>query len=179
MLGVVRAEQNWVDRGWADAAPGMALVLELAQVHHVLIERIQEILRPFDITFARFEVLRALSFRPAGRDTISALGDCLQVHSTSVSSAVDLLEKQGLARRVEHDRDRRRVYVVITAQGKARVDEATAVLTERLFADLGLSKRQMVQLWAVLRSFRLNSGDFTPNVDGGGGFVRASRPRAS
>ena len=56
------AHSQWLRHGWAAAADGMAMVTSLVRVQQLLMERIEVILRPLDLTFARYEVLRLLSF---------------------------------------------------------------------------------------------------------------------
>ena len=57
--------------------------------------RIDAVLRPHDLTFARFEVLRLLAFTRSGGLPMGRLGALLQVHPASVTSAVRRLEAQG------------------------------------------------------------------------------------
>ena len=82
-------------------------------------ERIDAVLRPLGLTFARYEVLRLLSFSSAGAMPMTRLGSLLQVHPTSVTSAVDRLEQAGVRRRRRHDDDRRVVLASITEAGRA------------------------------------------------------------
>ena len=60
------ARANWVKHGWDDAAEGMALVTSVMRVQQVFLARIEEILRPLGLTFARYEVLRLLAFTLCG-----------------------------------------------------------------------------------------------------------------
>lgn len=64
-------------------------------VHQILMERIEDSLRPYDLTFARFEILRLLAFTRAGSLRMSRLSSLLQMYPTSVTSAVQRLEVQG------------------------------------------------------------------------------------
>ncbi len=67
--------------GPARSATGAAaLVSELLRTHRIVIERVDAVLRPFELTFARFEILRLLTFTAGGHLTIGALGDLLQVN---------------------------------------------------------------------------------------------------
>ena len=68
-------------------------------------ERIDAVLRPLDLTFARYEILRLLSFSQAGAMPMTRLGSLLQVHPTSVTSAVDRLERQGFVERMRREDD--------------------------------------------------------------------------
>ncbi|EGD43942.1 B12 binding domain/ArgK/methylmalonyl-CoA mutase family protein [Nocardioidaceae bacterium Broad-1] len=81
------AHRQWVSHDWADAADGMAMVTSVARVQQLLMERIDTVLRPLDLTFARYEVLRLLSFSRSGPMPMTRLGSLLQVHPTSVWAA--------------------------------------------------------------------------------------------
>ena len=86
--------------GWVEAADGMAMVTSVVRVQQLLMERIDTVLRPLDLSFARYEVLRLLSFSSNGSLPMSRMGSLLQVHPTSVTSAVDRLERQGYVERL-------------------------------------------------------------------------------
>ena len=101
------AHRQWVAHGWADAADGMAMVTSVVRAQQLLMERIDAVLRPRGLTFARYEVLRLLSFAREAAMPMSRLGSLLQVHPTSVTSAVDRLVAQGYVERVRGDDDRR------------------------------------------------------------------------
>ena len=75
------------------------MVTSLVRAQQLLMERIDAVLRPLELTFARYEVLRLLSFSSAGAMPMTRLGSLLQVHPTSVTSAVDRLERQGFVER--------------------------------------------------------------------------------
>ncbi|MFZ8999452.1 MAG: MarR family transcriptional regulator, partial [Ilumatobacteraceae bacterium] len=55
------ARRNWVDAGWSDAADGMMFVTSLVRAQQLVLARIEDLLRPHGLTFARFEVLRLLA----------------------------------------------------------------------------------------------------------------------
>ena len=97
--------------------------------------------------------------------TVTRLGRALQVHSTSVTSAVDLLEADAYIRRETSTEDRREVLVCLTALGRETVEQATDVLNREVFSTLGLDEKQFKVLWSVLRSMRANFGDFAATTD--------------
>ena len=109
---ISEAHRQWVAHGWADAADGMAMVTSVVRAQQLLLERIDAVLRPRGLTFARYEVLRLLSFAREAAMPMSRLGSLLQVHPTSVTSAVDRLVSQGYVERVRGDADRRVVLDV-------------------------------------------------------------------
>ena len=60
------ARQHWVERGWDDAADGMALVTSIMRIQQELLSRIDGELQSFGLTFARYEVLMLLEFTRRG-----------------------------------------------------------------------------------------------------------------
>jgi DNA-binding MarR family transcriptional regulator len=153
------AHRQWVAHGWGDAADGMAMVTSVVRVQQLLLERIDAVLRPLGLTFARYEVLRLLSFSSAGAMPMTRLGSLLQVHPTSVTSAVDRLEKQGYVVRSRRESDRRVVLATITDAGRAVVEDATGGLNSSVFEVPGLSSAELAELTRLLGVLRAGAGD--------------------
>lgn len=153
------AHRQWVKHGWAEAADGMVMVTSLVRVQQLLMERIDAVLRPLELTFARYEVLRLLSFSSAGAMPMTRLGSLLQVHPTSVTSAVDRLERQGYVERQRQDDDRRVVLAAITDAGRAVVDKATDGLNNDVFQRPGLDTSAVASLTSLLDLLRAEAGD--------------------
>ncbi len=153
------ARTQWLRHGWDEAADGMALVTSVVRVHQLLMERIDAVLRPLDLTFARYEILRLLSFTSAGALPMARLGSLLQVHPTSVTSAVARLERQGFVERARRDDDRRVVLASITAAGRAVVERATTGLNADVFEHPGLDPEETVRLTGLLGAVRSSAGD--------------------
>lgn len=153
------ARRQWVAHGWEDAADGMAMVTSVVRAQQLLMERIDAELRPLDLTFARYEVLRLLSFSRSGSMPMTRLGSLLQVHPTSVTSAVSRLVGQGYVERTRGDSDRRVVLAVLTTSGREVVERATEALNGRVFADPGLPPERVVALTAALTDLRAGLGD--------------------
>jgi DNA-binding MarR family transcriptional regulator len=156
---IEEAVRQWRGHGWDDAAAGMALVTSVYRVQQIFAAQISEALQPFDLTFARYEVLALLSFSRNGMLPIGKVGERLQVHATSVTNAVDRLERQGFVERRPHPSDRRAVLAVITRKGRAVVKAATPALNE-VFADIQLSDSGAATLFDLLRELRRAAGDF-------------------
>lgn len=153
------AHRQWVAHGWSDAADGMAMVTSVVRAQQLLMERIDAVLRPRGLTFARYEVLRLLSFAREAAMPMSRLGSLLQVHPTSVTSAVDRLVAQGYVERVRDDADRRVVRAVLTDTGREAVEEATAALNSDVFETPGLAQGDVRDLTERLTSLRAGLGD--------------------
>ena len=135
------------------------MVTSLVRAQQLLQGRIDAVLRPLELTFARYEVLRLLSFSAAGAMPMTRLGSLLQVHATSVTSAVDRLERQGFVERRRRDEDRRVVLAAITDPGRAVVERATDGLNAEVFEKPGLTAGQLSDLTALLGVLRADAGD--------------------
>jgi DNA-binding MarR family transcriptional regulator len=153
------ARDNWHRSGWDDSADGMALVTSITRVHQIFLARIDSILQPWGLTFARFEVLRLLAFSRQGCLPVGKVGERLQVHPASVTNAVDRLAAAGLVERAPHPTDGRGVLARITADGRQVVEAATERLNTDVFAALGLSPTESRRLTALLARVRAASGD--------------------
>jgi DNA-binding MarR family transcriptional regulator len=158
----VESGEEHEDVAWPTGPPGRLLVVDLFRTCQQVVTQVNVALGPFELSLARFQILRLIAFQPEARMIISELGRRLQVDSTSVSSAVDLLESQGLVTRMRHDLDRRKVLVMLTPRGTKVVEQATTALNQEVFADLGVKGREMTGLWGVLKALRINAGDFEP-----------------
>ena len=153
------AHSQWIRHGWDDAADGMAMVTSVVRVQQLLMERIDSVLRPLELTFARYEVLRLLSFVQSGSMPMTRLGSLLQVHPTSVTSAVERLVRQGYAERLRRDDDRRVILASLTDAGREVVDRATAGLNALVFEQPGLPTADVVRLTELLGELREAAGD--------------------
>jgi len=157
---IEEARRQWIAHGWGDAADGMAAVTSIVRAQQIVLQRIDTVLRPLDLTFARYEILTLLSFTKRGALPMTRMGTLLQVHPTSVTSAIDRLEGQGFVERLPHPTDRRAVLASITESARARALQATAALNGQVFEQLGITEHQTSQLRSVLRALRANAGDF-------------------
>lgn len=157
---IAAARRNWEERGWVDEAPAMAAVTSVVRAHQIYLARIDAVLRPYRLTFARYEVLMLLSFTRSGAMPLSRLGARLQVHPASVTNAIDRLETQGYVRRVPHPTDRRTTLAEITEAGRTVAGRATESLNAEVFADPGLTEEQAETLVSIVADLRRRSGDF-------------------
>lgn len=156
---IAEARHQWIAHGWTEAADGMALVTSITRAQQLLVERVEEVLRPHSLTFARYEILRLLAFSRRRSMPMSRLGSLLQVHATSVTSAVDRLEKQGLVERLRRESDRRVVLASLTAKGEALVERATTDLNAKVFTFPGLTPDEVSTATELLTSLRAAHGD--------------------
>ena len=158
---------QWMRHGWEEAADGATAVIELMRAHRIIVERTSDALHPLGLSFARYEILMLLAFTRRGSLSIGRLGRHLQVHTTSVTSAVDRLQEDGAVERVRCERDGRVVRAVLTGEGRVLAARATEVLNASVFGNLGLNAGDLSTLLAVLRALRANAGDFDVISDRG------------
>ena len=158
---IAEAARQWDGHGWSEATPGMAAVTSVTRVAQLFQGRIDEVLKPFGLTFARFEVLALLSFTRTGSLPLGKLGDRLQVHPASVTNAVDRLEADGLVRRAPNPQDGRGTLATITPKGRRLVAKATPQLNDTVFAGTGLTPRELDDLRDLLAKVRRTAGDWS------------------
>lgn len=150
----------WRARGWHAAAEGASAAFEIVCIERLLTVAINARVKPLGLTLARFEVLVQLLLRDQAVPGIRELADALQVHATSVSSALEGLQGSGYVQVSAHHSDRRRVAIRLTSRGREVLGEAIDTLNREIFAQLGLTADEMLKCLRVLERLRANAGDF-------------------
>lgn len=156
---IAEAKRQWTVHGWADAATGMSAVTSIMRTQQLLLARIERTLKPFELSFARFEMLRLLAFTREGRMPLASAISRLQVHPTSVTNALNRLVRDGLVERMPHPDDGRAALVALTPVGRDLIERATVALND-VFMDPGLSDDDTTELVRLLARFRKRAGDF-------------------
>lgn len=149
---IERAGELWEDR--VGDATSMRMVTSIMRVHQILLSRLDGALKPYAITFSRFEVLRLLSFSSTGSLPLSKIGERLMVHPTSVTNLIDRLVADELVDRAVDPLDRRRVLASLTQAGQRVLDQATAALTDLDFGITGLSAAEQRDVHTLLVPMR-------------------------
>jgi DNA-binding MarR family transcriptional regulator len=157
---IERAGQTWEKR--FGPASAMRAATSVFRVQQILLARFDEVLRPQELTFARYEVLVLLTFSRAGELPLKVIGSRLMVHPTSVTNAIDRLVAAGYVRRRPNPDDGRGVLAGITDRGRAVVEVATEALTALDFGLGDLPEAERESLFDILKRVRLGAGD----VDG-------------
>ena len=146
-------------RRW-DGVPAMHAVTSLMRVQQLVLGRLDAVLKPHGLTFARYEALVLLVFSSRGSLPLGKMGERLQVHPTSITSIINRLEAAGLVVRRQHPEDGRAVLAEITEAGRAVFETATADLVAADFALGALDEEQLSELSRLLRPVRQAAGDF-------------------
>jgi len=158
---LAEAKRQWLAHGWTDAADGMTVVISVMRAQQLLLARVEAALRPFELSFARFEVLRLLAFSRSGRLPLSSVVARLQVHATTVTSTADRLVRDGLVVREPHPHDGRAALLALTDDGRDLVERATETLNAEVFASPGISQGDAADLIGIVARLRRDAGDFT------------------
>jgi DNA-binding MarR family transcriptional regulator len=158
---IEEAGRQW-RRHWGPGmvAP-MTAVTSVMRVQQLWLSRLNEELKPYDLTFPRYEALMLLYFSGSGALPLGKMGARLQVHPTSVTSLVDGLERLGYAERTPHPSDRRTTLATITETGRRVAEEATEALHQIRFGTQPLARSELESVTKVLGRVRLEAGDFT------------------
>lgn len=138
----------------------MALITSIMRTQQVFLARVETVLRPHGLTFARYEVLMLLRFSRAGVLPIGKVGERLQVHPASVTNAVKRLELDGFVTRSTNPEDKRSVLVTITGDGRAVTEYATGQLNSDVFAIVPISTADQRNVYRKLKALRREFGDF-------------------
>ena len=149
---ILRAGELWEKHVGDPSA--MVVATSIMRVQQLLLGEFDRVLKPHGITFARYEVLRLLSFSREGRLPLSVIGERLMVHPTSVTNAIDRLVAGGLVDRIPDDEDRRRVYASLNAEGERVLRSGTKSLMDVDFGLAALDAKDRKRLFEVLRAVR-------------------------
>jgi len=155
-------------RQWDERWPGgstMAAATSIMRAQQIVQAAVDAALRPFGLTFARYEALVLLAFTKRGALPMGKMGERLMIHPTSVTNIVDRLEVQGFVRRRPHESDRRTTLAEITDAGRVVMEQATGEVVACAFGLDALSDTQLDQVTALVRAVRVGSGEVLDQPD--------------
>ncbi|GAB2875865.1 MarR family winged helix-turn-helix transcriptional regulator [Streptomyces mayteni] len=170
---IARADELW-QRRWG-AVPAMGAITSIMRAHQILLAEVDAVVKPYGLTFARYEALVLLTFSKKGELPMSKIGERLMVHPTSVTNTVDRLVRSGLVTKRPNPNDGRGTLASITDEGRAVCDAATRDL---MAMDFGLGVydgEECQEIFALLRPLRVAAQDFADTVPGGSERDRAPR----
>jgi len=157
---IERAAQIWDSRfGPAEA---MAAVTSIMRAQQILLGALDGLLRPYGLTFARYEALVLLGFSRTGALPLRVIGERLMVHPTSVTNTIDRLERDGLVKRRPNPRDGRGTLAEITPSGREVMARSTADLMAARFGMAEYDVLELGDIFSLLRGLRVTAGDFRP-----------------
>jgi DNA-binding MarR family transcriptional regulator len=175
---IEEAREQWSTRWEPDMGDAMAAATSIMRAQQVVLAAVDGVLRPLGLTFARYEGLVLLLFSRRGALPLGTMGRRLMIHPTSVTNIVDRLEEQGLVRRLPHPTDRRTTLAELTEDGRRLAKRATTAVNGVRFGLDGLTADDLRRLTAIIRTLRLDVGDFTDESGGVPDGSRSARPVA-
>ncbi|MEE4540717.1 MarR family transcriptional regulator [Streptomyces sp. V4-01] len=155
---IARADELW-ERHWG-GVPSMSAITSIMRAQQILLGQVDAVVKPYGLTFARYEALVLLTFSKAGELPMSKIGERLMVHPTSVTNTVDRLVASGLVGKRPNPHDGRGTLASITGRGREIVEAATRDL---MAMDFGLGvydAEECAEIFALLRPLRIAAGDF-------------------
>jgi DNA-binding MarR family transcriptional regulator len=155
---IARAGDLW-ERRWG-YSPAMLAVTSIMRAQAILIAELDALLRPYELTFARYEALVLLTFSKSGALPLSKIGERLMVHPTSVTNTVDRLVRSGLVDKRPNPKDGRGTLASITGKGREVVETATKDLMEMDFGLGVYDGEECGEIFAMLRPLRVAAHDF-------------------
>jgi DNA-binding MarR family transcriptional regulator len=150
----------WLEHWDPEAASGMAVFTAILRSYQLLSDQVNEVMRSYDLTFARYEVLAWLATDPESSLTLSWISNTLRIPPATVTNIIDRLEDDKLIRRVPHPSDARTTLAVITARGRKVATSATRDLNSSVYEPIGLSAKKRDQLVELLAELRANGNEF-------------------
>jgi DNA-binding MarR family transcriptional regulator len=156
---IEEAHRRWSAR-WPDAADAMATATSIMRAQQIVLGAVDRVLRPYGLTFARYEALVLLTFTKSGELPLGKMGERLMIHPTSVTNVVDRLVEDHLVERVPHPSDRRATLARVLPAGRALALEATEAVNAIRFGLGALSHTEMTTLIAAVRHLRMAALEF-------------------
>jgi DNA-binding MarR family transcriptional regulator len=157
---IEEARLQWSARWEPDVSDAMAAATSIMRAQQIVLAAVDGALRPFGLTFARYEGLVLLLYSRRGVLPLGKMGQRLMIHPTSVTNIIDRLEQQGLVRRQPHPTDGRTTLAEITDEGRRLATRATAAVNDVEFGLGGLSPGDLRHLMRIITKLRLGVGDF-------------------
>jgi DNA-binding MarR family transcriptional regulator len=140
---IVEARRQWSAHWGTGPTASMAAVTSIMRAQQILLARLNLLLKPFELTFPRYEALMILHLSRRGSMPLGKIGERLQVHPTSVTSLIDGLERTAYLSRVPHASDRRATLAEITESGRTAAEAATEVLNRSQFCTTPLKRAEL------------------------------------
>jgi len=159
---IEEARRRWSERWDTDVSEAMAAATSIMRAQQIVLAAVDGALRPFGLTFARYEGLVLLLFSRRGSLPLGIMGQRLMIHPASVTNIIDRLEDQGLVRRRPHPTDGRTTLAEITDEGRLLASEATTAVNGVAFGLDALSRADLRDLQRIIGTLRRGVGDVEP-----------------
>ncbi|MFI6093623.1 MarR family winged helix-turn-helix transcriptional regulator [Streptomyces sp. NPDC051218] len=152
------SREQWLaqDQPAPEQFTAMAAIL---RTHQAMCASIDATLRRHELTRTGYLLMTTLQLSREGTRPLGQLSRHLMVHPTTVTLALDQLEKRKLLRRQPHPTDRRTTLAVLTEAGREVLEKATEALSGVSFGLQGVDDALSRQVVDTLREVRAQVGD--------------------
>ena len=152
------SREQWIahDQPAPDQFTAMVAIL---RTHQAMTASIDATLRTHELTRTGYLLMTTLQLSRDRTRPLGQLSRHLMVHPTTVTLALDQLEKRKLVRRNPHPTDRRTILAVLTPAGQEILDQATKALAENDFGLTGVDGELSRRAVDVLGDVRERIGD--------------------
>ncbi len=151
--------RNWAHVGFDDALR-LGAASSIARVSEIIRLTTESVMKPHGLTQTRHELLNVLYMSRNGELPMGKIGSRMFIHPTSVTSAVDGLERLGYVERAAHPVDRRTTLARITPAGRALLRDTAPDIIASRYGLAALDEDELLELVRLLRKVRLDNGDF-------------------
>ncbi len=152
------AASHWEDHGW-HGGERMQAALAIHRVAALARQSVTDVLKRFDLTFSRHELLAVLYFSAHGEMSLGRISSRLFLHPTSVTTTVDALERLGFVERFPNPDDRRGVRARITPLGRERIEQSMPALVEAQAGLAAMTEDEARLVFRALTGVRRAAGD--------------------
>jgi DNA-binding MarR family transcriptional regulator len=138
-------------------------LIALRRIMHALDENARAMARASGLTQAQLLVLHALAKN--GQEMPRDIARLLGVGQATITIQIDKLEARGLVRRERRQADRRAIWVILTDEGRALLDQTPDFLQERFagrFRDLEPWEQAMLLAVTERLSSLFDAEDIAP-----------------
>jgi DNA-binding MarR family transcriptional regulator len=151
---------EWMRQRWLEQnepkPEHFAAMATLLRTTILVTDEMDRVLKECQLSRTGYLILITLQ---TSREQTRPLGQLSKVHPTTVTMAIDQLEKPGLVRRVPHPTDRRTILARLTPEGDDLAERATKALAGIGYGLGDVSAAGARQLTAALRRVRQSIGD--------------------
>jgi DNA-binding MarR family transcriptional regulator len=156
---IAEATRQWIGHWGKTPAPSLQAVTSIMRVQQILTGHLNRLLKPFGLSFSRYEALMLLYLSRNHSLPLSKIGERLQVHPTSITGLIDGLERLGFVVRGPHESDRRTTLASITPAGIEAAEAAAEILNNARFGVEKSSDEDLTTLTEILSRMREQAGD--------------------
>ncbi len=157
---------EWVSSHWPEEElgepAGMLALTSVFRLREVIASAVERELAPSGLSGTDYLLLMTIKLSECGVRPLSHIARAMMVHPTTVTQAVDRLEKSRLVKRRPHPTDRRTTLATLTPKGEQTCVAATKMLRAVGFGMPNVKTSEFYDLVRVITPIRTAGGDIQP-----------------